>query len=256
VKENNPLERFKIASKMFIVLLKQKYQDKEVSSNELMNDPDLQIFINILMKHKTRLKGETKVTDEYYLMLQELELNILKNFRSDAIDSLNLNNSSGQVLVYVFYKKMLEGYPDLKPEDINYQEFYVNGFHGILVNVQGIEYILSSDLLEQNVQGAMMQNMDEPEMASVKYASLYTVGYGNITIMKKDNKWYDYNGDILHFSETHSLISDKDKDKTLDNNINRSRLLSTDTGFISIINLLTLIVMAISITIWIYLKIG
>lgn len=250
VQERDVLKRYEIASKMFIVLLKAKYTDKEIEPTILLNDSDLKQFMEILMKHQVKNSEGTRISDDYYLLMQELELNILKNFNNSE-NELDVNNTKEEVLVYIFYKKILEGYPELKASDITYQTFEIDKFKGIIININGAEYLVADDIVNGQLLGSMVQSANnlDLELVDAQYASVYLPEFGNVTLIKKDGVWYHYNGNRITLSSEQKLIVNKTIEKS------RTRSIE-DHGFINLISLFILIMITISISIWIYLKIS
>lgn len=268
VKQSDPIERYKTACKMFVTLLRQQYIDKEVNINEVINNKNLIEFISMLVKTRNKFDNNNRVNDQFYLMMQELEFNLVRSFSQGAQLENNLVNNDTQTLIYILYKKLALTNPTIKLEDVNYNSFTFDRFNGIIATIGGQEYVLDAEFLEQELNCSGLQTFKENiedyssaygfDVTDAEYATLYNPTSGYNTVIKKDGVWYNHHGQEIELSPSCNLIYGENsreltnnKPKTLVKKL-PSDTNTTSAGFISVISLILIIIVTISITAFLY----
>ena len=217
VAQTLPNDRYKIACKIFIAMLKNNYNNKEFRIEQILNDKSIKQFMSMLIKTRNKFdKTDNKVKNELFMLMQQLEFDLVKSFNINAVYDNSLENSENQTLIYILYKKIAANNPEIKLEDINYKNFTIDKFKGIIVNICEKEYVLDTEIIKEDISYAELQSFKENiaeysssygfDVTDGEYATLYNPARGYITVIKKDGKWYDHLGQEIELSLSCNLI--------------------------------------------------
>lgn len=268
VKQSDPIDRYKTACKMFVTLLRQQYIGKETNIYEIVNNKNFIEFMSMLVKTHNKFDNNNRINDQFYLMMQELEFDLIRSLSPNIQNENNLGNNKTQAIIYILYKKLASIDPTIKLEDIDYNMFTLDKFNGVVVSIGDKEYVLDSEVIEQNLNYSGMQvfkeNINEYssvygfDVTNAEYATLYNPTVGYISVIKKDGVWYNHMGQEIELSPSCNLIYGE-KTRELTNNKPKtlvkklpSDISSASAGFISVITLLFIIGITVGITVLLF----
>ena len=217
VAQNSPNDRYKTACKMFIAMLKSNYNNQEYKIEQILKDKNIAQFMSMLIKTRNKFdKTDDKVKNELFLLMHQLEFELVKSFYENAVYDNALGNSENQTLIYMLYKKIAATNSEIKLEDINYNNFTIDKFKGIIVNICGKEYVLDTEIMEEDISFTDMksfkENIDEYsssygfDVSAAEYATLYNPARGYISVIKKDGVWYNHLGQEIELTPSCNLI--------------------------------------------------
>jgi len=267
VAQTSPNDRYKTACKMFVAMLKNNYSNQEFRIEQFLNDKSIAQFMSMLIRTRNKFdKTDDKVKNELFLLMQQLEFDLVKSFNQSAEFQTSLGSSEKDTLIYILYKKLSVVDPTIKLEDINYNNFTIDKFKGIIVNIGGIEYILDTEIMDENLNYTGLQtfkdNISEYSSAygfdvkDAEYATLYNPGRGYISVIKKDGIWYNHLGQEIELSPSYNLIYGENTRKITSGRARTKKLpsemSSISAGFISVISLFGIVFITILVTIVLY----
>ena len=214
VNEKNAIERYKTACKMFMEMLKQKYQKNGFDINEFVNGPEVELFRTMLIKTQM-YDDEPTVEHELDELMNKLEFELVQNFtQKDNEQNKPANNE--QIIIYKIIKELIKNGEDINVDDVNFRSFttytYNTRINGIILYINDEKYLVNTDVFEfskfNSLDDELKLQMDylKLDIDSSEYARLYRIGgiYGIIT---DGNNFFDYKGERIQISSEINLLS-------------------------------------------------
>lgn len=214
VNEKNAIERYKTACKMFMEILKQKYQKNGFVINEFVNGPEIELFRTMLIKTQM-YDNEPTVEHELDELMNKLEFELVQNFtQKDNEQNKPANNE--QIAIYRIIKEFIKSNENISIDNVKYRTFntYTNGIriNGMILYINDEKYFVNIDTLEfskfNNFDEKLKPQMDylQLDIDNSEYASLYKPG-GITSIITDGNDFFDYKGEKISTSSEINFLS-------------------------------------------------
>lgn len=215
VNERNSIERYKTACKMFMEMLKQKYQVSGFDINTFLNSSEIELFRGMLIKTQM-YDDKPTVLNKLDELMYELEFELIQSFElNDNKQKRPVNKE--QIAIYRIVKELLKSSEDISIGDVNFRTFttYTNGtrINGMILYIGGEKYLVNLDMLEFSKFNTFDEELKSQidylqldDINSAEYASLYKLG-GITSIITNGNEFFDYKGEEIPISPKINLLT-------------------------------------------------
>lgn len=163
VAQRNTMGRYQTACKIFIELFKKENKHKINNINDLLKNSDFEKFLNMLVKTKNRFDESTKVNEELYMIIKNLEKNIVSELLGISIkeDEYGIDTESIETSIFLALEKIYNENNNIDLSNIKYAIFYDNHFKGIYLLINNEKYIIDYRTIGQDISYGKLVSFSE-----------------------------------------------------------------------------------------------
>lgn len=225
--DKDVMGRYITACMMFGFLLKNKYKKskKTMSIDDLVNNPEIDGFLRMLVKIKDETNNSIRIDNGLYALVKGIQLDIIKELCNKNVENENSEDKDIQLSIFMLIDQLAKNGEKIDYNDITYKIFHDNHFTGIILFLNDKKIVFDYEEMRQNFQYQYFQKFvdfgysnEEIEALSKEFdidvsnAEFVTIERirGRATYIYKDEKLYNNHGDIVETSEIRNLFSNVD----------------------------------------------